>query len=58
MKRLNLLQKELSLNLDLGVFDGSSRDKKVVSPFRPFLRFYIFASDANRYPFLNRQLKD
>ena len=52
MKRLNLLQKELSLNLDLGVFDGSSRDKKVVSPFRPFLRFYIFASDANR------QLKD
>ena len=55
MKRLNLLQKELSLNLDLGVFDGSSQ---VESPFRPFLRFYIFASDANRYPFLNRQLKD
>ena len=27
MKRLNFFQKELSLNLDLGVFDGSSRDK-------------------------------
>ena len=43
-KRLNFFQKELSLNLDLDVFDGSSRDKKVVSTFRPFLRFYIFAS--------------
>ena len=47
-KRLHFFQKELSLNLDLDVFDGSSRDKKVVSTFRPFLRFYIFAFDANR----------
>ena len=37
IKRLNLFQKELSLNLDLGVSDGSSLDKKVVSTFRPFL---------------------
>ena len=28
MKRLNFFQKELSLNLDLGVFDGSSREKR------------------------------
>ena len=37
-KRLHFFQKELSLNLDLDVFDGSSRDKKVVSTFRPFLQ--------------------
>ena len=48
IKRVNFFQKELSLNLDLCVFDGSSCDKKVVSTFRPFLRFYIFAFDANR----------
>ena len=47
-KRLIFFQKELSLYSDLGVFDGSSRDKKVVSTFRPFLQFYIFASDPNR----------
>ena len=57
-KRLIFFQKELSLYLDLGVFDGSSRDKKVVSTFRPFLQFYIFASDLNRKSFSKRQLKD
>ena len=57
-KRLNFFQKELPLYLDLGVFDGSSRDKKVVSTFRPFLQFYIFASDPNRKTFSKRQLKD
>ena len=57
-KRLHFFQKELSLNLDLDVFDGSSRDKKVVSTFRPFLQFYIFASDPNRKSFSKRKLKD
>ena len=47
-KRLNFFQKELSLYLDLGVFDGSSPDKKVVSTFRSFLQFYKFAYDPNR----------
>ena len=55
-KRLHFFQKELSLNLDLNVFDGSSRDKKVVSTFRPFLQFYIFASDPNRKSFSKQQL--
>ena len=58
IKRLHFFQKELSLNLDLDVFDGSSRDKKVESTFRPFLQFYIFASDPNRKSFSKRQLKD
>ena len=57
-KRFLFFQKELSLNLDLDVFDGSSRDKKVVSTFRPFFQFYIFASDPNRKSFSKRQLKD
>ena len=57
-KRLHFFQKELSLYLDLGAFDGSSGDKKVVSTFRPFLQFYIFASDPNRKSFSKRQLKD
>ena len=52
-KRFLFFQKELSLNLDLDVFDGSSRDKKVVSTFRPFLQFYIIASDPNRKSFSN-----
>ena len=54
-KRLNFFQKELSLYLDLGVFDGSSPDKKVVSTFRSFLQF---AYDPNRKSFSKRQLKD
>ena len=58
IKRLHFFQKELSLNLDLDVFDGSSRDKKVVPTFRPFLQFYIIASDPNRKSFSKRQLKD
>ena len=57
-KRLNFFQKELSLYLDLGVFDGSSPDKKVVSTFRSFLQFYKFAYDPNRKSFSKRQLKD
>ena len=57
-KRLNFFQKELSLNLDLDVFDGSSRDKKVVSTFRPFLKFYVIACDPNRKSFSKRQSKD
>ena len=57
-KRLNFFQKELSLNLDLDVFDESSRDKKVVPTFRPFLQFYVIASDPNRKSFSKRQLKD
>ena len=57
-KRLNFFQKELSLNLDLDVFDGISRNKKVVSTFRPFLKFYIIASDPNRKSFSKRQLKE
>ena len=57
-KRLSFFQKELSLNLDLDVFDGSSRDKKVVSTFRTFFQFYIFACDPNRKSFSKRQLKD
>ena len=56
-KRLHFFQKELSLNLDLDVFDGSSRDKKVVPTFRPFLQFYVIASDPNRKSFSKRQLK-
>ena len=47
IKRLNFFQKELSLNLDLSVFDGSSRGKKVLSTFLLFLQFYIFASESN-----------
>ena len=58
IKRLNFFQKELFLYLDLSVFDGSSRDKKVVSTFRPFLQFYIFASDPNPKSFSKQQLKD
>ena len=58
IKRLNFFQKELSLYIDLSVFDGSSRDKKVVSTIRPFLKFYIFASDPNRKLFSKQQLKD
>ena len=57
-KRLDFFQKELSLNLDLDVFDGSSRDKKVVSTLWQFLQFYIFASDPNRKSFSKRKLKD
>ena len=56
-KRLNFFQNELSLYLDLGAFDGSSRDKKVVF-LQSFLQFYKFAYDLNRKSFSKRQLKD
>ena len=48
IKWFNFFQKELSPNLDLVVFDESSRDKNVVSTFRLFLQLYIFAPNANR----------